>query len=219
MQTITAAEMKQAEQQADARGLRFRDMMYNAGAAACRAVQAQAPDAKLVAVFAGPGNNGGDGYVAAGLLAAMGASVMVVQVGGHPRSEVSAQQLAGLQRFHVPVCPLYGLNAIQIRFIRDADVVIDAVYGTGFHGELTGEAREAADMIASCRGQVWAMDIPTGLECDSGRAAEGTVKADVTLAFHMAKPAHVLPQSAPLCGDVQVVDIGITAALQAPVQP
>ena len=219
MQTITAAEMKQAEQQADARGLCFRDMMYNAGAATCRAVQEAAPHAKLIAVFAGPDNNGGDGYVAAGLLGAMGGSVMVVQVGGPSRSEVSAQQLAGLQRFHVPVCPLHALNAIQTRFIRDADVVIDAVYGTGFHGELTGEAREAADLIASCRGQIWALDIPTGLECDSGYAAEGAVKADVTLAFHMAKPAHVLAHSAPLCGEVQVADIGITAALQVPAQP
>lgn len=216
MDTITASAMKALEQQADQAGLSFRDMMYNAGAAACKAIQRDfAGKNPLTIVFAGPGNNGGDGYIAAGLLAAMGCPVITVQVDGGPRGELSASQMANLQRFRVPVSPLNGLNAIQKKFIQQADVVVDAMYGTGFRGEMSEDARQAAAMMAASQGQVWALDLPSGVECDTGRVAEGAVKADVTIAFHSAKPAHVTEPAAALCGRVEVADIGIGQALQS----
>lgn len=215
MDTITASAMKALELQADQAGLSFRDMMYNAGAAACKAIQRDfAGKNPLTIVFAGPGNNGGDGYIAAGLLAAMGCPVITVQVDGGPRGELSASQMASLQRLHVPVCPVDDLSAIQKRFIQQADVVVDAMYGTGFRGEMSESARQAAAMMAASQGQVWALDLPSGVECDTGRAAEGAVKADVTIAFHSAKPAHVTEPAASLCGRVEVADIGIGQALQ-----
>lgn len=160
MNEVTAAEMKQLEQRADAAGLSYRQMMENAGAAAARLALRAVPEAKSAAIFCGKGNNGGDGFVAARHLANAGLAVRIFLVEGEP-------------------------------------VTTDAVYNCGL----------ARDMGLP----VLALDLPSGLEADSGIAAEGAVQAELTVTFHAAKPCHRL--AAAQCGRVEVADIGITAVL------
>ena len=95
----------------------------------------------------------------------------------------------------------------QINWIFDADAAIDAVYGTGFHGELSDVARAATTMLCRSFGMVFAIDLPSGVNADTGELAVGAAMADHTFALHAEKPAHSLAKAN--CGLTHVADIGI----------
>ena len=199
MNEVTAAEMKQLEQRADAAGLSYRQMMENAGAAAARLALRAVPEAKSAAIFCGRGNNGGDGFVAARHLANAGLAVRLYLVEGEPVTTDAVYNCGLARDMGLPVLALDALNQPeQAEFLKGADLVLDGVYGTGFHGALCPAGLAAARWM-------------NGLEADSGIAAEGAVQAELTVTFHAAKPCHRL--AAAQCGRVEVADIGITAVL------
>ncbi len=212
MNEVTAAEMKQLEQRADAAGLSYRQMMENAGAAAARLALRAVPEAKSAAIFCGKGNNGGDGFVAARHLANAGLAVRLYLVEGEPVTTDAVYNCGLARNMGLPVLALDALNQPeQAEFLKGADLVLDGVYGTGFHGALRPAGLAAARWMNEAPGKVLALDLPSGLEADSGNAAEGAVQAELTVTFHAAKPCHRL--AAAQCGRVEVADIGITAVL------
>ena len=212
MNEVTAAEMKQLEQRADAAGLSYRQMMENAGAAAARLALRAVPEAKSAAIFCGKGNNGGDGFVAARHLANAGLAVRLYLVEGEPVTTDAVYNCGLARDMGLPVLALDALNQPeQAEFLKGADLVLDGVYGTGFHGALRPAGLAAARWMNETPGKVLALDLPSGLEADSGNAAEGAVQAELTVTFHAAKPCHRL--AAAQCGRVEVADIGITAVL------
>ena len=213
MSEVTAAEMKRLEQQADAVGLSYRQMMENAGAAAAALALRAWPAAKSAAVFCGKGNNGGDGFVAARHLANAGLAVRLYLVEGEPVTTDAIYNCGLAREMGLPVLAADALDEPeQADFLQNADIILDGVYGTGFHGTLRPEGLAAARWMNEAPGRVLALDLPSGLEADSGTAAEGTVQADLTVTFHAAKPCHRL--AAAQCGRVEVADIGIGTALQ-----
>ena len=213
MSEVTAAEMKRLEQQADAAGLSYRQMMENAGAAAAALALRAWPAAKSAAVFCGKGNNGGDGFVAARHLANAGLAVRLYLVEGGPVTTDAIYNCGLAREMGLPVLAADTLDGPeQAAFLQSADLILDGVYGTGFHGTLRPEGLAAARRMNDAPGRVLALDLPSGLEADSGTAAEGAVQADVTVTFHAAKPCHRL--AAAQCGRVEVADIGIGTALQ-----
>lgn len=212
MNEVTAAEMKQLEQRADAAGLSYRQMMENAGAAAARLALRAVPEAKSAAIFCGKGNNGGDGFVAARHLANAGLAVRLYLVEGEPVTTDAVYNCGLTRDMGLPVLALDALNQPeQAEFLKNADLVLDGVYGTGFHGALRPAGLAAARWMNEAPGKVLALDLPSGLEADSGIAAEGAVQAQLTVTFHAAKPCHRL--AAAQCGRVEVADIGIAAVL------
>ena len=212
MNEVTAAEMKQLEQRADAAGLSYRQMMENAGAAAARLALRAVPEAKSAAIFCGKGNNGGDGFVAARHLANAGLAVRIFLVEGEPVTTDAVYNCGLARDMGLPVLALDALNQPeQAEFLKGADLVLDGVYGTGFHEALRPAGLAAARWMNEAPGKVLALDLPSGLEADSGVAAEGAVQADLTVTFHAAKPCHRL--AAAQCGRVEVADIGIAAVL------
>lgn len=212
MNEVTAAEMKQLEQRADAAGLSYRQMMENAGAAAARLALRAVPEAKSAAIFCGKGNNGGDGFVAARHLANAGLAVRLYLVEGEPVTTDAVYNCGLARNMGLPVLALDALNQPeQAEFLKGADLILDGVYGTGFHGALRPAGLAAARWMNEAPGKVLALDLPSGLEADSGNAAEGAVQAELTVTFHAAKPCHRL--AAAQCGRVEVADIGITAVL------
>lgn len=212
MNEVTAAEMKQLEQQADATGLSYRQMMENAGAAAARLALRAVREAKSAAIFCGKGNNGGDGFVAARHLANAGLAVRIFLVEGEPVTTDAVYNCGLARDMGLPVLALDALNQPeQAEFLKGADLILDGVYGTGFHGALRPAGLAAARWMNEAPGKVLALDLPSGLEADSGIAAEGAVQAQLTVTFHAAKPCHRL--AAAQCGRVEVADIGITAVL------
>ena len=213
MSEVTAAEMKRLEQQADAAGLSYRQMMENAGAAAAALALRAWPAAKSAAVFCGKGNNGGDGFVAARHLANAGLAVCLYLVEGEPVTTDAIYNCGLAREMGLPVLAADALDEPeQADFLQNADIILDGVYGTGFHGTLRPEGLAAARWMNEAPGRVLALDLPSGLEADSGTAAEGAVQADLTVTFHAAKPCHRL--AAAQCGRVEVADIGIGTALQ-----
>lgn len=207
---VTAAQMKELERRADAAGLSYREMMERAGAAVASALLARG--VRSAAVFCGRGNNGGDGFVAARRLRQAGVQALTVLCEGAPTAP-DASYNAGLARDSgVPLVPLAELSTAERAFVENADAVVDALYGTGFHGALRPAGRQACALMGRARGLVVAVDLPSGVEADTGAAAPGGVQAGLTVTFHAAKPCHRLAPAA--CGRVETADIGIAAALK-----
>jgi ADP-dependent NAD(P)H-hydrate dehydratase / NAD(P)H-hydrate epimerase len=223
-QIITAAQMRAVEHEAmRGGGITGRDLMETAGRAVVAALLAQWSDLAARAgrawVLCGPGNNGGDGFVIARCLAEAGWRVDVAFLGSVDRLPRDAR--ANHDRW-AAMGAVSGLEGVDL---GGADVIVDALFGIGLTRPLPEIAQQALrradgprDAQPHCaqphcaqpRARVVAVDIPSGLCADSGRALGGVaVRADLTVAFHRAKPGHVLADGPGHCGTLAVVDIGI----------
>ncbi|WP_312354256.1 NAD(P)H-hydrate epimerase [Aminipila sp.] len=217
---VTCAEMKEIEKKAKASGLSYYKMMENAGKSAVQIIlnhiQGQA-EGKDAVIFCGKGNNGGDGYVAARELAAKGMNVSVIMADGSPRTEDAVKNANIVLRRGIPVIDANAyVNEIS-EIVEAANIVVDGIYGTGFHGVLPENVRACTRLInekcnkpaSGIKKSVFALDIPTGLNGDKGKPDEDTIIADYTVAFHRMKPVHILPEAGLYCGETVVVSIGI----------
>lgn len=188
-------------------------LMENAGRqvadAACELLDGRRPG--RVAVVAGAGNNGGDGFVAARHLGLRGLEVVTFllappeKVAGDARVNLDA--LRNLQADVLAIGPgeLPGLaNAL-----KEFDVVVDALGGTGIRGALQGQIAVAVQAVNAASRPVVAVDIPTGLDCDSGQAAGPAIRAAVTVTFVAPKKGFAAPGASAYTGRVVVADIGV----------
>lgn len=208
MLEVTAAQMKELERKANETGLSYEDMMENAGQAAARILLEQLPGLRTAAVVCGKGNNGGDGFVAARKLFEAGCCVRLYLVDGAPTAPGEARtNYLRTQKLGLPTCALAEAGEAELAFLSTAQAVVDAVAGTGFHGQFRANARLAAQRINRAQGFVLALDVPSGIEADTGRAAEDAVRASLTVTFHAKKPCHRLARQH--CGEVRVARIGI----------
>ena len=211
LELLTPAEMAQADRLAAQAGPHDGyGLMRNAGAAILRAVLARYPAASGFDVLCGPGNNGGDGYEVARLLAEAGNSVSV-WTQGPPRPGSDAQRAAS----RCPVAPR-PLDDFRPRAGR---VVIDALYGAGLVRALDRVAADAARRCREAGAAVIAVDLPSGISGDSGRAAGEAFAAELTVTFFRLKPGHVLEPGRALCGEVVLADIGIPESVLAGIAP
>ena len=219
---MTAEEMRGAEVRARRLGVPARELMEQAGAAvaaAARAVlrSADRPADALVLVLAGPGNNGGDGFVAARHLAAAGVRSVVALVAHEPLPG-TANALANWER----LAGVDGVERIRASAPRDltvlanglerAGLVIDALLGTGVRGALRSPISEAVELCQRARSlgvPVLAVDTPTAVDLTSGVPSDPVVRADVTITFHRPKQGLRGRPGRQLCGRLLVAPIGI----------
>jgi NAD(P)H-hydrate epimerase len=222
MQILTAAEMGATDRRtAEEFGVPLTELMENAGAAVAGFCLRQYPAAERVAVLCGKGNNGGDGLVAARVLAAAGLDVEVVLLGR--ADEVKGEAAAALQRLRGEaevavreVVEEAGLEAVR-EAVNSAELVIDAVVGTGFKPPLRGLAVVAREMVAQAPAVVVAVDLPSGWDADSmEQEMEGAFRADAVVTFTRPKRAHVFGSLTR--GPVVVAEIGSPDAAVAPPQ-
>lgn len=213
MKIVTAETMLKIERiTMDVCGIPGRVLMETAGRACAEVLNAEfgTGRAKTVVVVAGKGNNGGDGYVIARCLRRKGWDVFVyvlaapTDIGGD-----AALNLALLDPLIVTFCPASGDLLPCADIFRNADVIVDALFGIGLRNEVSGAYAEAIEMINSCRRPVVAVDIPSGVDASSGRILGTAVKADVTVTFGFAKVGHVLYPGRELAGKLITADIGI----------
>ena len=199
MRIVTTAQMKEIERRGDASGLSYYQMMENAGTAAYHFAREQYPNAKHIVIFCGKGNNGGDGFVVARLLSEEEIPVTVMLVEGTPVTE-DAKKNYSLLPPAVTVLPISDP-------LPECDLMLDALYGTGFHGELRPKGARACRLMNEHDAPVIALDLPSGCNADSAEACDGAVQAADTVAFdswkHVHQPAH------PSCGICHLADIGI----------
>lgn len=205
---VTCEEMKQIEQEAANKGLSYYQMMENAGTGAAVFINTtQAVDGKRIFVFCGKGNNGGDGFVVARKLHEYGAIVSIIIADGEPKTGDSIKNKKLCEKLKIPF--LSVSEALDLLGKHLPAIIIDAVYGTGFRGSLKEEIRKITREINKIESTVYALDIPSGLNGDSGEADKDTVKANYTTVFHRYKPAHLMEQGKKWCGMSVVIDIGI----------
>lgn len=197
------------------RGVPSLELMEAAGAALAEAVRGVARPGP-VRVVCGKGNNGGDGLVAARLLAGTGYEVEALLL--WPAGELSADAGANLERL---VSPARAVSAAEIAgALAGSGAVVDAIFGTGFAGEPRDPAKSAIEAIAGCGAPVVAADIPSGVDASSGEVAGAAVEADVTVSFHAAKLGHWVAPGKWCAGEVRVADIGIPGIpAGAPAEP
>lgn len=210
MRVVTSSAMKQIERASLDYDMTFSRLMENAGSAAAAFIRRTfKPEGLNCMIFCGNGNNGGDGFVAARKLIENGANVLVVLVGGNPKSDEARSMYETVELMGMPVLMLEENYDRVMETLEKADIVVDAIYGTGFHGSLDEWTATACEAINNAIAAVVSLDIPTGVECDTARTATGAVKADFTVVFDSLKPVHILPEGKEHCGVIEIVEIGI----------
>ncbi len=215
MRFVTAAGMKRLERALAETGVSYQAMMEAAGRSAAGAIRQRWPvEGRRVLVLCGKGNNGGDGFVAARYLAKAGAAVTVALLCGRPATPESAAAFAQLPPGVAVTEELPRVQALLAG--RDAPgLVIDAVFGTGFTGEVPealAPVLDAARRRKRAGVPVVALDLPSGVEADTGRDG-GCVPADLTVAFGAVKPAHLVNWAGEYAGEVVPGEIGLTPAV------
>lgn len=208
---LTVGEMAAADRAAVSRGVPSLDLMEAAGAAVARMVQRHHASGSVL-VLCGPGNNGGDGFVAARLLREAGRHVTVALLGAQDALKGDAAAMA--QRWTGAVLAATPLLVMQ------ADVIVDALFGAGLSKPLEGPALALVDAVNESDAAVVAVDLPSGLHGDDGQPrGAATVRASRTVTFFRPKPAHLLLPGRLLCGELHVADIGIPAAVIGEIAP
>jgi hydroxyethylthiazole kinase-like uncharacterized protein yjeF len=205
IELLSNAEMAQADRLAIAGGVPGIDLMERAGRAVADAVAARHPIGSRVVVLAGPGNNGGDGFVAAGVLAQRGFRTRLLLAGEADRLKGDAVLAA--KKWKGPI------ESAQASEISGADVLIDALFGAGLDRPVEEPARSLIEAMNAQTGPIVAVDLPSGINGTSGAVMGTAVKASQTVTFFRKKPGHLLLPGRMHCGSVTVADIGIPEAV------
>ncbi|MBT3199378.1 MAG: NAD(P)H-hydrate epimerase [Phycisphaerales bacterium] len=218
MDSLTRQEVRAVDRAAiDHLGIPGLILMENAGRN-CAAVIDGFFDRRSVssiAIIAGSGNNGGDGYVIARHLAMRGFAVKTLII--CPREKISGDADVNLRAISALEHDIEFLTPQQLSELSQRmapfDLIVDAIGGTGISGALRGGAAIAVEQINLAGKPVAAVDIPTGLDCDTGQADGSVVKAELTVTFVATKKGFSLGNAADYTGEVVVADIGVPAEL------
>ena len=207
---LTPLQMGNADRAAKASGIDGFGLMEAAGSAVAVAVGVRWL-MRPVTVLGGPGNNGGDGFVAARHLADAGWPVKLALLGSRDKLSGEAAHAAGLWKG--PLAPFSSES------LEGAGIVIDAIFGAGLSRPLDGNALAVVEALKIRGTPVCAVDVPSGLDGASGMILGAAAPAELTVTFFRKKPGHLLYPGRGLCGDVEVADIGIPAAVLDEIAP
>ncbi|MGI9480576.1 MAG: NAD(P)H-hydrate dehydratase [Hyphomicrobiaceae bacterium] len=210
LRLITCTEMARVDQAAVQLGTRGLVLMENAGRAVARVAIDRVPVGGRVVVLCGPGNNGGDGFVVARLLAERGRDVVVGLLGERDSLKGDAAEMAG--RYGGALAP------VSPELVAGAELVVDALFGAGLTRPIdaSGVIAELFAAVAGLAVPVVAVDVPSGLDGDRGSAGGAVLPATCTVTFFQRKPGHLLLPGRQLCGELTVADIGMpTGVLEA----
>jgi ADP-dependent NAD(P)H-hydrate dehydratase / NAD(P)H-hydrate epimerase len=212
---LTTEEMGRADRLTIDAGTPGLALMEAAGRAVATAATELGGPGASVAVACGPGNNGGDGFVAARALREGGHAVRAGLLGSPAalRGDAAVMAERWAERGGGPI------EALSAATLAGADVIVDAMFGAGLSRALDGVAAEVVAAINAAGKPVVAVDVPSGLDGTTGRAAGPAVQATCTVTFFRLKPGHLLLPGRSLCGKVRVADIGIPARVLDEIAP
>jgi hydroxyethylthiazole kinase-like uncharacterized protein yjeF len=219
MRVLNTQQMREADRQTiDEIGLPSIVLMENAGRQAVAAMEAAYDDlaAGRVGVLCGRGNNGGDGFVVARTLAQRGIETMVFLLG-------SVAEVRGDARTHLEILGRVGLTVVEVTNaqewelhfseVSECDVIVDAILGTGFHGQLSGLLETVVADVNGLGVPVVAIDLPTGVSADSHEVEGEAIEASMTVTLAAPKIPLVLPPADAYAGDLVIADIGIPGSV------
>jgi hydroxyethylthiazole kinase-like uncharacterized protein yjeF len=210
MEVLTTAEMERADRLTIAAGTPGFALMLSAGQAVAAAAMDIAEEGPIL-VIAGPGNNGGDGFVAAAELAAHGREVQVILL--CERESLQGDAASAARGWKYPVLPF------NPQAIGKPALIIDALFGAGLDRAVKGEPFDMIEAINANGAPVLSVDLPSGINGTTGAVMGTAVHAAETVTFFRRKPAHLLLPGRLHCGQVRVADIGIDARVLAEIGP
>ncbi len=215
--TMTAQQVRDFDYHAiNTLGIPGAVLMENAGRSCAELIistLAENPNPK-VCIFCGIGNNGGDGYVIARHLLNNDYKVTVVICGNPEKVKADAKtNLDILKKMRQPIETL-DMNTADIKakvrsFTTDTDMIVDAIFGTGLSGQLRGNYQQLIESINAGNTPILAVDIPSGLNCDTAETLGQAIKADYTVTFVAVKKAFTLPHAPNHTGQIFIASIGI----------
>jgi len=208
---LTAEEMGHADRLAIEGGVPGLTLMENAGRAVADEIVRRFPDRETVVVLCGPGNNGGDGFVAARHLKEQGYKVRLGFDGDEARLPEDAAAMA--RRFTGAREPL------RPDILTGADIVVDALFGAGLARPIEGKLAQLIGGVNASGLPVVAVDVPSGVDGTSGEVRGIAVRAAATVTFFRLKPGHLLLPGRAHCGELRLADIGIPASVLATICP
>jgi ADP-dependent NAD(P)H-hydrate dehydratase / NAD(P)H-hydrate epimerase len=210
MEVLTTAEMERADRLTVAAGTPGFALMLSAGQAVAETAMDLVGEGPIL-VVAGPGNNGGDGFVAAAELAARGREVSVILLGD--RDNLQGDAASAAKGWKYPVLPF------NPQAIGKPALIIDALFGAGLNRSVDGEAHEVIGAINANAAPVIAVDLPSGINGTSGAVMGVAVRATETVTFFRRKPAHLLLPGRIYCGRVRLAEIGMDPRVLEEIQP
>ncbi len=216
---LTTAQMSQADRLAIASGVPGATLMERAGEAVARAatrlLAGRSAYGGRIAVFCGPGNNGGDGFVAARHLRSEGFQVSLGLLG--PREHLKGDAAWAAEGWKGDILPFDKVP------LEEAALAIAAIFGAGLARDVEGEARAAIlrlnDWTRRTRKPIVAIDIPSGIDGSTGQVRGVAIEAAQTVTFFRLKPGHLLLPGQMQCGEISLIDIGIPESVLAAIKP
>ena len=209
---LTPAEMSRADRFAVSAGTPGIALMERAGLAVADEAARLAKSRGRIAVLCGPGGNGGDGFVAARLLTKRGYAVELGLLGR--REALKGDPALAAARYSGPALDPAAID------LAPADCVIDALFGAGLARDIDGEAKaviERVNAFARAGGRVLAVDVPSGVDGETGKVRGAAVEASASVTFFRLKPGHLLLPGRALAGAIKLADIGIPETALAPI--
>jgi len=206
------AAIKQIEQAALSQGITESQLMERAGEAALQHLRTVWPAARRLTVFCGGGNNGGDGFVLARLAKQANLDVKVIVLGSDAKQSLTAQHMQ-------QTCQQTGVNMVAFDAaaqFNDTDVVVDAMLGTGLARPLKGKLHDAVLLINRLQLPVLALDVPTGINADTGDMMGVAVNAQQTLTFIALKAGLVTGAALDYIGNLSLATLGVTWDVHKP---
>ena len=210
MRVLTVENVKKVEALANESGISYLQLMENAGSYCARIIRKtfEKSDKRNVLIVCGKGKNGGDGFVIARKLHENNYNVTVMMAMGLPNDDISSEMLSRVRALNIPVV-YYDNDGATDKHFSNAQIIVDCIFGIGFHGVPDSTTKNLFEKINLSSATVISIDIPSGLEGDSGKINGTTVVADITIAILTLKPVHVLKPSVENCGKVILAPIGI----------
>lgn len=211
MKILTVSQMKETERRSGEMEVDSTRLMENAGSAAANFIKKTFDNIAgcNFMIFCGGGNNGGDGLVVGRKLAAEGGNVILVLCGGVPKTEEAAFMYSSAVQAGLTIFDWNEDKERAKEYLSTADVVVDALLGTGFSGSLSDGYREIASLINGAIAAVVSLDIPSGVNAENGKADPDAVHADFTVAFDCRKPGHLLLPGRAFSKKTVDLDIGV----------
>jgi hydroxyethylthiazole kinase-like uncharacterized protein yjeF len=210
MEVLTTAEMERADRLTIAAGTPGFALMLSAGQAVAEAAMDLVGEGPIL-VVAGCGNNGGDGFVAAAELAARGREVSVILL--CERDSLQGDAASAARGWKYPVLPF------NPQAIGKPALIVDALFGAGLDRQVKGDPHDMIEAINANGAPVLAVDLPSGINGDSGAVMGVAVRATETVTFFRRKPGHLLLPGRIHCGRVRVADIGIDRHVLEEIKP
>jgi len=197
---ISVSQMRKLEEKAYSEGVTVLELMERAGKQCANLIESKLSTGKRILIFCGPGNNGGDGLVCARHLSEKNEVTVVMLI--EPKTEAAKTNYNKVEDIGISIVDLEEAKEI------DADIVIDALLGIGAKGALRGKIKDACILINSIKAYNVSIDVPTGMNAETGECDPDAVKPDATICIHAPKTGEV-KAGKNRTGELWVVDIGL----------